>query len=167
MPAEMWTLKKIIFFSVPFALLAFALIAWLFLRKTVRTRFRMEKQLRQDPDINEWLVVFNWSRKVLYIPTILASLVAFVIMLIARQDTLVAEIVGGCWLGIFFLNFLVDEYEISIKVLLIGFLCIIVLLLWLTFMDWLDEFLRFFRHLDVTISATGYLMITIVFSVAV
>ena len=126
----------------------------------------MERQLRGDPDINEWLVVFNWSRKVLYIPTILASFAAFAIMLF-RLDPPVGEIVGGCWLGVFFLNFLVDEYEMSIKVLLIGLLCVIVLLLWLTFMDWGDEFLRFFRRLDVTISAMGYLTITIVFSLAV
>ncbi len=166
MVAEMWTWKKIIFFAVPFALLGFGFIAWLFLRRTVRTRFRMERQLRGDPDINEWLVVFNWSRKVLYVPTILASLAAFVVMLF-RLDAPAPEIVGGCWLGVFFLNFLVDEYEMSIKVLLMGLLCVIVLLLWLTFMDWLDEFLRFFRHLDVTISAMGYLMITAMFSLAV
>jgi len=166
MLAEMWDWKRITIFCVPFALAVLGLIAWLFLRNTVRTRKRMERQLRLDPDINEWLVVFNWSRKVLYVPTILASLTAFVIMLFGPGRT-TSQIVGGCWLAVFFLNFLVDEYEISIKVLLIGLLCLVVLFLWLIFMNWLVPFVRFFRHLGISISAMGYLMITVIFSMAV
>jgi len=166
MPDQSWGWKEITIFCVPFALAALGLLAWLLLRKTVRTRFRMKVQLRQDPDINEWLVVFNWSRKVLYVPTIIASLAAFAIMLTGPSE-LVGEIVGGCWLAVFFLNFLVDEYEMSIKVLLIVVLCLIVLFLWLLFLDWLGPFVRFFGRLDISISATGYLMITVIFAVAV
>lgn len=166
MLAEMWDWKKIAIFCIPFALVLFGLATGLLLRKTIRTRFGMKKQLRDDPDINEWLVVFNWSRKVLYVPTILVSFAAFIAMLF-DPGPVGAEIVGGCWLAVFFLNFLIDEYEMSIKVLLIAILCLIVLFLWLVFMDWLGPFLRFFGRLDIAISATGYLMITIIFAVAV
>ncbi len=166
MLAEIWGWKKLIIFCVPFMLLGVGLLGWLFFRKTIRTRFRMETQLRHDPDINEWLVVFNWSRKVLYVPTILASLAAFGVTLIFSSDT-IAQIVGGCWLAVFFLNFLVDEYEISIKVLLIGILCLMVTGLWLVFMDWLMPFLRFFRHMGIKIDAMGYLVISIIFTMAV
>ncbi|MFW5798438.1 MAG: hypothetical protein ACOCXX_02160, partial [Planctomycetota bacterium] len=62
-----WT--KIGIFSVPFALLALLGVAWFFMRGTVRSRIRMQKQLEDDRDINEWLIIFNWSRKVLYVPT--------------------------------------------------------------------------------------------------
>ena len=166
MLAEAWDAKRIAVFAAPLAMILLGLIAWVFLRKTIRTRMRMEKQLRDDPDINEWLVVFNWSRKVLYAPTVVASLAAFAITLF-RPSEAVSEIVGGCWLAIFFLNFLVDEYEMSIKVLLICLLCVLVLVLWLTFLDWLGAFLRFFGRLDVVISAVGYLMITLIFALAV
>ena len=163
---DIWDWKRIAIFSVPFALVLLGIVAWMFLRKTIRTRRRMERQLRDDPDINEWLVVFNWSRKVLYVPTIVASLVAFSVMLF-EPGQLTSRIVGGCWLAVFFLNFLIDEYEMSIKVLLIGLLCLIVLFLWLVFMDWLEPFIRFFRHLGIRISAIGYLMISVIFSMAV
>ena len=166
MLSEMWGWKKVAIFSAPLVFVAMGLLSWLFLRKTLRTRYRMSAQLRDDPDINEWLVVFNWSRKILYFPTILASLAAFVIMLL-EPSSQTAEIVGGCWLGVFFLNFLVDEYEMSIRVLLIVVLCLLVLFLWLTFMDWLEPFLRFFGRLDIAISAMGYLMITLIFALAV
>ncbi len=167
MLAEMWAWKKIAIFCVPLVLLLLGFISWLFLRKTIRSRFRMERQLRLDPDINEWLVVFNWSRKVLYVPTIIASFIAFILMLFMPPGAAAARIIGGCWLAVFFLNFLVDEYEMSIKLLLICILCLVTLGLWLVFMGWLGSFVKFFRHLGITISWTGYLMITIIFSVAV
>jgi hypothetical protein len=166
MLAEDWDTKKTVIFLVPFILLALGIAAWLLFRKTVRTRYRMARQLRDDPDINDWLVVFNWSRKVLYFPTVVASLAAFFVMLF-RHGEGAAEVVGGCWLAVFFLNFLVDEYEMSVKVLLIFVLCLTLLFLWLLFMDWLAPFLRFFRRLNVSISANGYLMITAMFVLAV
>ncbi|MCK4623825.1 MAG: hypothetical protein KAV00_00820, partial [Phycisphaerae bacterium] len=67
----MWDWKRIVIFSVPFVLLLFGAVAWLFLRKTIRSRARVAKQLKADPDINEWMVVFSWSRKILYVPVIL------------------------------------------------------------------------------------------------
>ncbi len=166
----MWDWKKIVIFSVPFVLLLFGAIAWLFLRKTIRSRVRVAKQLKADPDINEWLVVFSWSRKVLYVPVILTSLVAFILMLMKDGGWIPginAGIVGGIWVGVFILNFLVDEYEMSIKVLLIVLLCVIVLLLWLMFMGWLMPFLKFFRHFGIEISPMGYMLLAMVFSLAI
>lgn len=161
-----WPWQKWVIFAIPFAIVLFGLIAWALLRKTIRTRSRVNRHLRDDPDINEWLVVFNWSRKVLYVPTIIVSFIAAIIMYIAPEWAH-APIVGGAWLGVFFANFLVDEYELSIKVLLIGILCATVLVLWLTFMEWLMPFLRLFRHLAITINGTGYLIIALMFLLAI
>ncbi len=165
----MWGWKKFIIFSVPFVLLLFGAVAWFFMRKTIRSRLRVAKQLKADPDINDWLVVFGWSRKVLYVPMILTSLVACGLMAMKQAGWigLNAEILGGVWLGMFILNFLVDEYEMSIKVLLIVLLCMIVLTLWLLFLDWLAPFLRFFRHLGIHISAMGYLLLAALFTLAI
>jgi hypothetical protein len=63
-----WTWQKTAVFCVPFVLVGIALAAMVLLRKTLRTRARTAAHLRDDPDINEWLVVFGWSRKILYIP---------------------------------------------------------------------------------------------------
>jgi len=164
-----WTWNEYAIFSVPFVLLLVAVIVWLFMRKTLRTRVRVGRQLRNDPDINEWLVVFGWSRKILYVPTILASVIAAILMAIwpAGAHPMSAKIVGGCWLGVFFFNFLVDEYVMSVKVLLILILCLLVLGLWLMFLGWLWPFLRFFRHLGIVMNAVGYLIISLVFALAV
>jgi len=166
----MWTTQKTIIFLVPLILIAIAAAVMFFLRKTLRTRVRIARELRHDPDINEWLVVFGWSRKVLYVPTIVASLVAWALMLLHETGVLTTVnpmLVGGVWLTVFVLNFLVDEYEISIKVLLIVVLCALVLLLWLSLLDWLGDFLRFFGRIRASMNSTVYLVLSGLFCLAI
>jgi hypothetical protein len=161
-----WPTYKWVVFLIPFGLLLIGVGMLLLLRRTFRTRLHVERQIREDPDINEWLVVFGWSRKVLYLPTVLVSFVAAAIMYI-NPTWQHAGALGGIWLGVFFVNFLIDEYELSIKVLLIGLLLIAVLLLWLGLLDWLVPFARSFRKLAMEMSGTGYLIIAIIFLAAI
>jgi len=151
---------------LPLVLVAVGIGLCLLFRKTIRTRRRMAKQLRADQDIHEYLVTFNWTRKVLYIPTVLTSLVACVIMAI-RGDGESTGMLGGIWVAVFFVNFLVDEYEISIKVLIIIILCVVGLYLWLSLLHWVDDFMRFFRHLGLDIDWMGYLLLAAIFSMAI
>ena len=141
--------------------------AILLLRKTLRTRLGMEKQLRLDPDINDWLVIFGWTPKVLYVPTMLAAVLASILMFMKESGWEVfagidPKVVGGIWFGIFFLNFLIEEYDISIKILLISIATLGFLLLWLHLVGGVMAFLRLFRHLAFSISGTGYLLIALI-----
>jgi len=162
----MWDWKKFAIFLIPFALVGIAVMVWFFMRKTLRTRLRMARQLRDDPDINEWLVVFGWSRKVLYLPTVGASLIACIVMLFDPGGYW-PHVVGGTWLAIFVLNFLVDEYEMSIKVLVIIVLCLVLLGLWLASLDWFVPFLGIFKKLRVSLSPQGYLLLAMLFLLAI
>ena len=72
----MWTSNEMIAVYIAIGVVAAALIAWLVLKKTVRTRLRMEKTVRDDPDINDWLIIFNWTPKILYVPSIAAAVLA-------------------------------------------------------------------------------------------
>jgi asparagine N-glycosylation enzyme membrane subunit Stt3 len=138
-------------------------VAWFFLRKTLRTRLRMERAMKDDPDINDWLVIYNWTPKILYVPTIIASLVAAVLMYVIGENSPNSDVViGGCWLAIFFINFLVEEYSISIKILLISVVSLGCFLLWLHLLGWVVGFLKLFKHLALSINATGYLLIGII-----
>jgi len=162
-----WTSPRMIAAYIAAGVVIAVIVACLVLRRTVRTRLRMEREIREDPDINDWLVIFNWSTKVLYVPTIVASLLAAVIMYLQEShlwifDSIPPVVVGGIWLGIFFLNFLIEEFSISIKVLLIGVISIGFLLLWLHLSGWVMGFLRLFRHLALSVNATGYLLVGII-----
>ncbi len=124
-------------------------------RKTLRTRRTKAKQLTADPDTHDWLVVFNWTPKILYIPTILAALAAGLISYAGWGNP---KIIGGIFLAIFLLNLTVDEFVVSIKLLLIGILSVGLLFLWLHMGGWVGGFLRLFKRVNVYFSPQCYLL---------
>jgi hypothetical protein len=165
-------LRLLIIRLIPVMVLVLAAVIWLFIRKTIRTRLQMATQLKLDPQINDWLIIFNWSRKVLYVPTIIASLIAAGMMFAVEQhwgkfDPAFPGALGGAWLAIFFLNFLIDEYELNVKVLLLAIVSIGALMLWLALADLLTPFFNFFKHLGIEISSLGYLMLAMIFLLAI
>jgi hypothetical protein len=153
----MWSQKAIAIYIL-IAVLIGAVAAWFVLGKTLRTRLAMKRQLRADPDLNDWLVIFGWTPKVLYVPTILASLLAAILVTFGVNG----RVVGGIWFAIFFINFVVEEYNIDIKTILIVILGVGVLLFWLHLLGAVGGFLRLFGHLGFEMSATGYLLIAII-----
>lgn len=162
-----WGSNQMIALYVAVGVLAAAVVAWFILRKTVRTRLKMQKIMREDPDINDWLVIFNWTSKILYAPTIVASLAAAGFMFLSEAGvwffgSIPGILIGGLWLGVFFTNFLIEEYSISIKVLLIILVSLGCFLLWLHLLGWVVAFVRLFRHLALDINATSYLLVGII-----
>jgi hypothetical protein len=164
---SMWTSNEMIAVYIVLGLAAAAVGVWFVLRKTLRTRLTMERILRKDPDIDDWLVIFGWTQKVLYVPTMLAAVLAAILMFLSESGAglfsgIDPKVVGGVWFVVFFLNFLIEEYDINIRILLIGFASIGCLLLWLHLMGAVLPFLRLFGHLAFSISGTGYLLIAVI-----
>jgi hypothetical protein len=162
-----WMTSKMIAFYIAIGLAVATIVAWLLLRNTLRTRLRMKKVMFQDPDIDDFLVIFNWTSKILYFPTMIASMVAANLMLLQEREiwffsSLKPEIIGGVWFVIFFLNFLVEEYDITIMALLISLLSIGFLFLWLNLVGWVSGFLGLFKHFALSISSTGYLLVSVI-----
>ncbi|MHC4624087.1 MAG: hypothetical protein ACYS4W_09330 [Planctomycetota bacterium] len=162
----MWTSNKMIALYIAAALLAILAAAWLTLRKTIRTRLRMKKVIRDDPDINDWLIIFNWTSKILYVPTIITSLLASLLMYVRGAGWIFShispEFVGGVWFAVVFVNLLVEEYSISVKVLVITVVSAGFFLLWLHLLGWVVPFLRIFRHFAISMSATGFLLVAVI-----
>jgi len=167
-PSEIeWLSNKMIALYIAIGLLAAAVGTWFLLRKTLRTRLKMQMVMKQDPDVNDWLIIFNWTPKVLYTPAIVASLLAAVLMYLNEIDlwffgSVPGVVIGGIWLIIFFLNFLVEEYSISIKILIITLVSLGCFLLWLHLLGWVVGFMRLFKHLALSVNATGYLLVGII-----
>jgi hypothetical protein len=163
---SMWTSNKMIAVYIAVGVVAAAVLAWLTLRRTVRTRLSVNKTLREDPDINDWLVIFNWTSKILYAPTIVASFLAAVLMFLREAGWIFSGmnpgIIGGVWFAIVFLNLLVEEYDMTVKVLIIVVIGLGFFLLWLHLLDWVVPFLRLFRHLAVSISGSGFLLVAVI-----
>jgi hypothetical protein len=173
-----WAWDKYVILAVPFGLVVLAALVFLLLRHTLRTRYRVARQLELDQDINEWLICFDWSRKVLYLPAIAMSFVGAFVMLLVQwgvlagtdvhgKVALVPQVIGGLWLLAFLISFLVDEYEMSVKILAIIVLLVLLLVLWLHLLGWLMGFLRLLGRVSVSMSWQGFLFIGLLFSVGI
>ena len=101
----MWTSNKMIALYIAVGVAAILTVAWFTLRKTVRTRLRMKRIIRDDKDINDWLIIFNWTAKVLYVPTMAASILAALFMWLSF-GYIKPGLIGGIWFAIVFLNLL-------------------------------------------------------------
>lgn len=164
---SVWTSNGMIAVYIAAGVAVAAVVAWLLMRRTLRTRLRTEKNLRLDPDMSDWLVIFGWTPKVLYVPTMLAAVLAAILMFLQESGAGVfagidPKVVGGIWFAIFFVNFLIEEYNINLRLLIIAFSCTGFLLLWLHLLGWVTGFLGLFKHLAFSISGTGYLLIAII-----
>ena len=154
-------------FYIAIGLAVAVIIAWLALRKTLRTRLMMKKVMIDDPDIDDFLIIFNWTPKILYFSTMIASILASFLMFLQQKEiwffaSMKPEVIGGTWFTIFFLNFLVEEYDITIKAFVICLLGIGFLFLWLNLVGWVSGFLGLFKHFGLSISATGYLLVSLI-----
>ena len=154
-----WFSNKMIALYIAVGVLASVVVASITLRKPLRTRLKMQKAIRDDPDINEWLVIFDWTPKILYVPAILASFLAAVLSLI---PCISPAAIGGAWFGVVFLNFLIEEYNISIKILLMTLISLGFLLLWLHLLHWVPGFFRLFGRIAISVNATVYLLVGII-----
>jgi len=150
-----WFSNQMIAVYIAVGVIGGSILAGFLFRKPLRTRLRMRKVVRDDPDINDWLIVFSWTPKVLYAPTIIAS---FIAAILSCFDGIRPEAIGGIWAAVFFLNFLVEEYNISIKILLIAVVGIGFFLLWLHLLGWVMPFLRLFKSIALSINATFFLV---------
>jgi hypothetical protein len=154
-----WFSNRMIALYIAIGVIGGGVLACILFRKPLRTRLRMQKSIREDPDINDWLVIFQWTPKILYVPTIVAS---FVAAAISCFDSIPGAAIGGIWFAIFFLNFLVEEYNISIKILLITIISVGFFLLWLHLLGWVGGFFGLFKHIAVSMNTTVYLLVGII-----
>ncbi len=166
-----WTSNRMIAVYIVVGFVAACVITWLVMRRTVRTRIRTEREVRDDPDIHDWLVIFDWTRKVLYVPTIVVSVVAAILMVLYESDLIGGEgtprIIGGLWFVVFLLNFVVEEFAVNVKVVLIGALCLLALFLWLHLLGWVRPFVTVLLGLDIRIGPVAYLAVTVLGATAI
>ena len=166
-----WGWDQWAIFSIPFALLVLLLLVFVVFRGTLRTRLRVAQQFRDDPDINDWLIMFDWSHKALYFPAIAMSFVAAGIMVAIDwrllPDDPTAQVVGGVWLGTFVVCFLIDEYQVSLKVLATTVMVLVLVILWLHLLGWLGRSVHALGRVSVSMSWMGFLFFGLLFSIGV
>ncbi len=159
-----WTSNRMVAFFIAIAAVVVCIIACFFLSRTLRTRRRMHTTLTKDDDIDEFLIIYNLTEKVLYFPSIIASLLAAAAMYMNQAGlfSLEPEIVGRIWFPIVFVNFLVEEYNIRLRGIIATVIGVAFLLLWLHLARFLGGFLGLFKHIAIIINGTGFLLIGLI-----
>ena len=92
-------------------ILAFAILAFILLMRRATTRWQMEIRLSDEHE--SWLVVFNWTKKILHVPTIMWSLPA---ALIVWYFPAKSEIVGLSWFCVWLFCHTIEDYDFSFAV---------------------------------------------------
>lgn len=161
-----WDTTKWVVFFLPLLIALIGLGVYFLMRKTIRTRTEMDRQLEKDPDINEWLVIFDWSRKVIYMPTVIVSIICFIASVLGLSEGILGTL-GTIWLFVFLCNFIVEEFQVGAKEVLIMLLFAVGAGIWMAFLGFLDPFVDFIGGLSVQMNGLGYLLIALVFLSAI
>lgn len=161
-----WDTTRWIVFFLPLLIALIGLGIYLLMRKTIRTRSEIDRELKNNPDINEWLVIFDWSRKVIYMPTVVVSVVCFIASVLGASESTLGTL-GTVWLFVFLCNFIVEEFQVGVNEVLIMLLFVIGAGIWMAFLGFLDPFVDFIGGLSVQMNGLGYLLIALVFLTAI
>ena len=91
-------------------IVCFTILAFVGLMRRATTRWEMEQRLREDDDIHDWLVIFDWTKKILHVPTVLcAFLAAFVVWLFPESG----KVVGAIWFCIWLFCHTIEDNNIG------------------------------------------------------
>ncbi len=154
-----WDSPKVIVCYLIIAMVVAMLLLVLLFSRAFRTRTRVEKNTRDDPDLHDWLIVYDLDEMALFYPTIIASLLAAAI---TYFELINPGIVGTFWFLIALFNFLMYKYVIGIKMLLISFFSFSLTIAFLIFLGFFVGALRKLTHLEIYASPLLYLLFVIV-----
>lgn len=156
-----WSFVQVLVFAAPFAILLLVFGFIMLTHRDTRTRIEITRQLREGS--SEWLVLFGWSPKAVYYPTIAVSLLMFVLTVLGVES----RALGGIWAAVFLVNFLIEEYDFGLKELLLVLLAVGALAMWLQFLNWLGPFLGSLSDLNADMNGAFYLLFALIFLTAI
>ena len=136
--------------------------ALVILLRTARTRYSVERKILAHREVNEYVILWNRPRWVLYMPTLVTALV-FGLAIYLRQWGMLPEAVtprmlGGIWVVLCILNVMVEQFHMSIKTVLILVPTLGVLLLVLHLVKLADDALGMLHHFAVDVPPKLYFM---------
>jgi len=136
-----------------------------------QTRFNVEERIVEYEEITEYVILWNRPRWVLYIPSLILSLL-FALILGLQRGEVIPEVVslstlGGTWVFLGFINLLIEQFHIEIKDVVIFFSTLGFLALLLYFLGLAPQAIALYRYLGVALPMKFYIMAAFVISLVV
>jgi hypothetical protein len=145
--------------------------AVLVLLKTARTRYSVERKILEHPEVNEYVILWNRPRWILYLPALLSALLFGVVSLVMQIDAVpqLAEpsTLGGIWVVICVLNVLVEQFHMSVKTVLIVVPTVGAVLLVLNLVGYAGAAVRLLRYAAVDVPVKLYFITAVVITVVI
>lgn len=159
-----WTDTKAIALYFGSGIVSFGILAFVVLMRRATTRWEMEERLRQDDDIHDWLVIFNWSKKILHVPTICCSFVAaFVVWLFPQSG----EVVGAVWFCVWLFCHTIEDNDIGLAAAIAMFVGVLLFLVLAIFGGVLDDIADLARLISLTASPSLYIGFGMIYLISI
>ena len=159
-----WTDTKAIALYFASGIMSFGILAFVILMRRATTRWEMEERLRLDADIHDWLVVFNWTKKILHVPTICCSFVAaFVVWLFPEAG----KVVGAVWFCVWLFCHTIEDNDIGLAVAVAILGAVLLFLVLAIFGGVLDDIADLARLISLTASPSLYFGFGLVYLISI
>jgi hypothetical protein len=132
--------------------------------KVARTRYSVERKIREHREVHEYVILWNRPRWVLYAPSMVVAVLFGVFVLLRGRglfpQAVTPRMLGGIWVVVCMLNVLVEQFHMSIKAVLIIVPTVGAILLVLHLVGYADDAVRLLRYAAVDVPAKLYFIAT-------
>ncbi|NLW49612.1 MAG: hypothetical protein GXY85_02045 [Candidatus Brocadiaceae bacterium] len=136
--------------------------ALLILLRTARTRYTVERKILEHREVNEYVILWNRPRWVLYTPTLATALLFALGVYLHRwsllPDAMTPRMLGGIWVVLCILNVMVEQFHMNIRTVLILVPTLGAVLLVLHLVNWAGHAVRLLRYFAVDVPPKLYFM---------
>jgi len=160
-----WDCPQVIALYFGVGITVFTIIAFIALMRRATTRWEME--IRLDKEHESWLVIFNWTKKILHIPTIICSVPAALIVWRLPPDSPHIQIVGATWFCVWLFCHTIEDYDFSFAVTLAIAVSIVLFLVLTVFGHVLGTIADCARLISIFASPALYLGIGIAYMISI
>lgn len=135
-------------------IVGFAILAFVALMRRATTRWEMEQRLHNDKDIHDWLVIFNWTKKILHIPTVVcAFLAAFIVWLYPEWS----KTAGAAWFCVWLFCHIIEDNNIGLAVAVAIFVGVVLFAALAIFGGVLHDIVEIAKLISITASPALYI----------
>ncbi len=153
------------------AFILFTEAAVIILINTARTRYSVERKIVDHREVHEYVILWNRPRWILYTPTMAMAVLAGIILCLKQWGLYSAAVtpgmLGGIWIVLCFLNVLVEQFHMSIKVVFIVIPTVVALLLVLHLVGYADKAVRLLRYTAVDLPAKFYFAAALIVGIVI
>ena len=163
---EPWTSNQMLATYIVSGIVIATVLGMAITLKVTRTRYSVERDILEFREVTEYIIIWNRPRWVLYFPMAGLAVLFGICMLLHNAGMFPKSVpphtLGGIWVGLAFLNIMVEQFHMSIKTVFIIIPTVGALLLLLHLVGYADNALRLLRYLAMELPAKFYFMVAFV-----